>query len=363
MLCFWLGLLSGPAVAGNFSKQLAKLVQVAQLLATQTLQKPDMDRLMQAAARGMVAALDDPYSSYLSSESYAALSKEQSGEVIGIGVELAYREQHVQVMSVLEDTPAARAGLRSGTEILTIEGRSVERLSWPEINHLLLGEAGQSVELGFRLNAGAALQQKRLQREVLKLQAVSLIPLRAGVCHLKIQTFFNEQLHEQVAEALLAGADACEAGLILDLRNNPGGLVTEAVQVAGQLGVQGTVVQVLSNTGKLDLIETTDLPIYPETPMVVLVNSGTASAAEILAAALQESGRAILLGENTFGKARVQSLLSLSDGAGLSLTTNSYLTRLGKDIHAIGIAPDFYFSAETSAQQWSELALTYLLPS
>ncbi len=360
--CFCFGLFSGPALASNFSKHLSKLIQVVQVLVTQSLQQPDLDSLMQGAARGMVAALDDPYSSYLSADNYVALSKEQSGEVVGIGVELAYREQRLEVMSVLEDTPAERAGLQSGAEILSIEGQAVERLSWPEINQLLQGEAGQPIGLSFRLSPGSAPQQKQVPRELLKLQALSFSLLSDGICQLKIQTFFNERLHEQVAETLLANADSCESGLILDLRNNPGGLVAEAVQVAGQLGTQGTVVQVVSNTGKLDLIETTDLPIYPQTPIVVLVNSGTASAAEILAAALQESGRAIVLGENTFGKARVQSLLGLADGTGISLTTNSYLTRLGKNIHGVGIAPDFYFSPETPAEQWTELALDYLLP-
>lgn len=335
------------------SRKLASFFQAYQVIHSQALQKPNGQDLMNAAATGMVRALGDPYSQFLPSEHFASMEAEKNGEIVGIGMELAYRNQQVHVMTVLENTPAERAGLQSGELIEAIDNTPISDLSWLEINQRLHGKRNSSVTLKVR-NENGEERSVSLKREVLNLKAVELQHFDRNICQLKVYTFFNENLYDQAQSALL-NAGSCSA-LILDLQNNPGGLLDEALKLAGALGVQGTVVQIVSREGKVQELSSTEAPLIPPVPMVVLINEGTASAAEVLAASLRESGRALLVGEQSFGKARVQSLLPLADGAGLSLTTDKYLTRKGFDINGKGLRPDVgleLIPGERTALNWS----------
>jgi len=357
-LAFGLGALT-PAVSGsNLSQKLALWTQVLQLIQSQALNAPNEVELVRQGIRGMLASLNDPYSSYLDPESFAALNVEKGGQLVGLGLELAYREQAVYVMSVLENTPASRSALRPGDQILAIDGVSVAGLNWAEINRRLTGEAGQAVSLRY-LQAGQT-REERLTRQVLNLQAVRAQALPGQICYLKITTFLNENLHQQVSEQFQTLSD-CGQGLVLDLQNNPGGLLTEAVKVAGLLGVEGPVVYMVSRQGQIQALRSEEIPLLAATlPLVVLTNRGTASAAEILAAALQESGRAFVIGQTTFGKGLVQSLLPLEDGSGLSLTTARYLTRRRQDLQQNGIEPDFPVISIPGENQALEQAVRYL---
>lgn len=356
-LCFGLGLLARPAISENLSQQLAVLLQAQQVIASRALQAPPADRLMEAATEGLVTALQDPYSSYLNADNYAALQAEKSGEIVGLGLELAYRQQQVFVMSVLDNTPAAQSRLRPGDRLLKINGQDLSSLSWAEVNARLSGAAGDPVQLEY-LQQGQ-VRSERLIRQVLRLEPVRLQPLPAELCYLRITTFLNAELHQQVKSGLESLPD-CSQGLILDLQNNPGGLVQEAVEVGGLLGVQGVIVQVVDRRNGVMALSTQQTAVLPPVPMVVLINQGTASAAEILAAALQESGRALLMGQTSFGKGRVQSLLALEDGAGLSLTSAHYLTRRGEDIHQRGLTPDIPVISIPGENQALEQAVRYL---
>ncbi|HEY9841214.1 MAG TPA: S41 family peptidase [Candidatus Obscuribacterales bacterium] len=339
LLAFTLGLNLPGVRAANFSQGFAALLQSLQLIRTQALDSPDELALMRGATRGLVKALADPYSSYLEPDDFQALKAEESGQVVGVGLELAYRQQQVLVMSVLDQTPAEAAGLQPGDRILAIDGQSADQLSWPEILRQMQGLPGQSLNLS--VQSHGHLRKLTLVRQILNLQALSFRRLTADICQLRIRTFFNENLHQQVSERLAQSLGDCSGGLILDLRNNPGGLLTEALSLAGQLGIQGTVVQIVSREGRVQTEATQSEALLLDTlPLLVLINGGTASAAEVLAAALQESGRAQLMGETSFGKGLVQSLLPLSDGSGLSLTTHRYLTLKGKNLHQAGIVPD-----------------------
>lgn len=238
-ICFCLGVLIRPALSQSLSQELATLLQVRQLIATKALQTPEPEHLMQAATEGLLQALADPYSIYLSPPHYSALQAEKSGQIVGLGLEIAYRNQQVLVMSVLDDTPAAASRLRAGDQILKIDHQALSALSWAEINARLSGEIGQAVTLDY-LQQGQ-LRQERLIRQVLKLEPLRAQRLAADLCYLKITTFLSEDLHQKVKQTLETLAP-CTQGLILDLQNNPGGLLQEAIEVAGLLGVQGTVV-------------------------------------------------------------------------------------------------------------------------
>lgn len=338
-LCFGLG--RGLAHGQNLSQNLAAMLQTLGLIQDQALTRPDDLSLMRGAIRGMLKSLNDPYSSYLEPADYAALKAEESGEVVGVGVELDYRDRQVLIMSVLEQTPAARAGLRSGDRILAIDGVETATLSWPDILRRMQGGIGQPLQLRI-LPAGKSLPVNlSLIRQTLNLSAVGLESLPNDICRLNLRTFFNQNLHQEVEDRLAEGMENCVGGLILDLRNNPGGLISEAIAVAGQLGINGTVVQIVSREGRVEPQDTAVPAVLPESlPMVVLINKGTASAAEVLTAALRENGRAVVLGETSFGKGLVQSLLPLDDGSGLLLTTHRYLTGRGNNLQQVGIQPD-----------------------
>ncbi len=323
---------------GNSSQQLARFMAVLERVQAYSLVPVETSALLEGGSRGLVAALKDPYSLFLNGEEYQTLQNQQSGEAVGIGVELAYREQSAVVVSVLPETPAQRAGLRPGDRLLSVDGVLLENKSWAEINQRLQGEVGQTLVLSWRSFTG--VKEATLRRETLRLDAWKLHTKDNSICHLEVRTFFNESLSEELAKALETAQNDCYNGLVLDLRNNPGGLVGQAVEVAGLMGVEGTVFQLVSREGGVQDISPVPRIFTWTAPLVVLMNKGSASASELLAAALKESGRAVLIGETTFGKGLVQSLMALHNGTGLSLTTARYLTRQGNPVHQRGVQPD-----------------------
>lgn len=361
LLAFVAGL-CWPVAQASLSERFTLLLEVRELIESKALQSVSQQSLLEGATEGLLKALNDPYSAYLPPQKFSELTQEKSGQLVGLGFELAYRDQEVLIMSVLEQTPAAEADLRSGDKILAIDGKEIQELDWAGILERLQGNAGSSLSLKVLPIGSAKSRELRLTRRLLNLQAVSFQALPLDLCSLRIQTFFNENLAQDVLERLAEDAASCAGGLILDLRNNPGGLLQQAVALAGQLGVSGTVVQIVSRDGQTEQVQAEAESLLPDSlPMVVLINQGTASAAEVLAAALQESGRAIVMGEPSFGKGLVQSLLPLGDGSGLSLTTHRYLTRLGNNLHQVGIHPDLPQIVAGDSEQLLKQAQFYLL--
>lgn len=364
--CFGMGLYFPQAAMqsqANSSTELARLINVSAVLETHALTSATATDLWDGASRGLVEALSDPYSVFLNAEQYAALQSQKRGEAVGIGVELAYREGQAVVVSVLPNTPAQRNGLKAGDRLLAVDGVSLADLSWADINAQLQGQVGEGLVLRWQstLSAGSqtVIREARFVRENLRLEATRFTPYPEGRCVLQIHTFLNESLLEEVEGHLQDAAVDCEQGLVLDLRNNPGGLVGQAVDLAALFGVEGTVFQLQSREGQLTPIAATPGETVLAFPMVVLIDQGSASAAELLAAALKESGRAILMGETTFGKGLVQSLFPLFEARGLSLTTARYVTRLGNPVHEVGVAPDVVIQ-NTQPDLAVQIALDYL---
>ena len=300
--------------------------------------------LLQGAIRGMLNELD-PHSAFLDQEAYANLLEETSGAYGGIGIQIGIRDNTLTVIAPIEDTPAFRAGVQSGDRILAIDGDSTAGISLREAVRLLRGTKGTSVRLTI-MGRGATEEQEieiiRDRIEVASVKGASI--LGNGVGYVRV-TQFDSLSASKLLEALEELDQKGMRALIVDLRGNPGGLLQQAILAAGFFLETGkTVVSTRGREGaQRDGAFTAEGGIYTDIPMVVLVNGGSASASEIVAGALQDHGRAILIGEQTYGKASVQTVLRMASGDGdsaIRLTTAYYHTPHDRQIHDKGIVPD-----------------------
>ncbi len=296
-----------------------------------------------SAIEAMLIPLGDPYTRLLRPEDYKAMKASNLGsEINGVGLQLGARAEDGQIVVIapLEGSPAADAGVVSGTALLSVNGESPKILGLEATAARLRGEVGSQVIVQLQPPNGEA-KEVTLERRSVDLRPVRTRRLRNEshtLGYLRI-TQFSEGVPEQVNEALQELSEKGIEGLVLDLRNNSGGLVSSGLAVADVFLSNQPIVETKNRDGINDAIPAGFETIY-EGPMVTLVNGGTASASEILAGALQDNGRSQLLGSRTFGKGLIQSLTSLSDGSGLAVTVASYLTPSGRDIQNLGIEPD-----------------------
>ena len=295
-----------------------------------------------AAIESMLAQLGDPYTRLLRPEDYTALKNSTNGSLSGVGLQLGPDESSngVVVISALEGSPAGEAEITSGTQLLSVDGRAVVDLGLEGTVAALRGDVGSQVVLTLD-NGSGETTELTLERRSVDLRPVRTRRLRSGshtLGYLRI-TQFSEGVPEQVKEALTELQNKEIEGLVLDLRNNSGGLVSAGLAVADDFLSGGAIVETRNREGINDTIQASLQTVY-DGPMVTLVNGGTASASEILAGALQDNERATLLGGQTFGKGLIQTLTNLSDGSGLAVTVAGYVTPSGRDIQGEGIAPD-----------------------
>ena len=324
------------------------------------------------AIESMLAQLGDPYTRLLRPDDYTALKNSTSGNLSGVGLQLGPDEDGngVVVISALEGSPAGEAEITSGTRLLSVDGRPVMDLSLEGTVSALRGDVGSQVVLTFE-NSNGETNEMTLERRSVDLRPVRTRRLRSGshtLGYLRI-TQFSDGVPEQVKEALTELQNKDIEGLVLDLRNNSGGLVSAGLAVADDFLAGGAIVETRNREGINDTIQASLQTVY-DGPMVTLVNGGTASASEILAGALQDNDRATLLGGQTFGKGLIQTLTNLSDGSGLAVTVAGYVTPSGRDIQGEGIAPDRVLSDPeplnpggegdrwlSEAEQWMEALL------
>ena len=324
------------------------------------------------AIESMLAQLGDPYTRLLRPDDYTALKNSTSGNLSGVGLQLGPDEDGngVVVISALEGSPAGEAEITSGTRLLSVDGRAVMDLSLEGTVSALRGNVGSQVVLTFE-NSNGETNELTLERRSVDLRPVRTRRLRSGshtLGYLRI-TQFSDGVPEQVKEALTELQNKDIEGLVLDLRNNSGGLVSAGLAVADDFLAGGAIVETRNREGINDTIQASLQTVY-DGPMVTLVNGGTASASEILAGALQDNDRATLLGGQTFGKGLIQTLTNLSDGSGLAVTVAGYVTPSGRDIQGEGIAPDRVLSDPeplnpggegdrwlSEAEQWMEALL------
>lgn len=307
-------------------------------------------KLVDGAINGMLSSLD-PHSAYLTPDLYKELQVDTRGSFGGLGIEITQRSGVLTVVSPIEDTPAFRAGIKSGDQIIKIDNEFTKDMTLLQAVKLMRGPEGTKITLTIRRENAADWMDVTLKREVIQIKSVKYRVLDPHYGYLRI-TQFQERTEHDAKDALTALEKESGGlqGLVLDLRNNPGGLLSQAVKVADLFLDSGMVVY---TEGRLD---NQAQKFYahkggaPDFPMVVLVNGGSASASEIVAGALQDHKRALVLGMQTFGKGSVQTILPLADGdAAIRLTTARYFTPNGRSIQATGITPDIIM--EPAVQQ------------
>ena len=296
--------------------------------------------LLEEAVKGLLSRLD-PHSSYLDQEALKALQETTAGNYGGLGIEVDMQDGFIKVIAPMDDTPASRAGIASGDLIIQLDGMPVKSMNIDEAIEVMRGEPGSEITLSV-IKAGAATPTDIIiTREVIKVASVRHRHLEAGYAYLRIAQF-QETTGEEVRAALQAlEQEAALKGLVIDLRNNPGGLLLAAVSVSDIFIDEGLIVYTQGRTEDTNLrYHATRPELVQEVPIVVLVNGGSASAAEIVAGALQDHGRAVVMGTTSFGKGSVQTIVPLGDDQAIKLTTARYYTPRGRSIQAEGIVPD-----------------------
>ncbi len=326
----------GYYLVGNF-QEFQSLIQVISLIQTQALEPLDTGEIFVGAASGIVNMLKDPYSAYLSEKEYLELQQDLSGNYGGIGLLIGLdEEERLIVISPFKGTPAHRSGIRSGDRILKIDNRDTTGMKLETAANLMKGKPGTEVTLTIiRENEIENTLEFKLTREVIEIPSVQSFSLEGHpeIIYINLSMFSNNTAAD-LGEILDKEKGK---GIILDLRNNPGGTLDTAVEVADYFLSQGPIVFIKSRQGIEEFVadkKKVDLPL------VVLVNKGSASASEIVAGAVKDRKAGILVGETTFGKGLVQTVYEVGGGAAVKLTTAKYLTPLKKDIDKKGIKPD-----------------------
>lgn len=311
----------------------------------------DSKLLVYQAIRGMIGGLD-PHSSFLTPEEFKAIRATTNGAFGGVGVEVAWRDGELVIGAILAGTPAAASGLLVGDKIMAIDAVAVSGLAIDQVAALLRGKPGSTVALKVQRRSGPQPLVVELVRAQIHVASVYWLLIPDGIGYLRIERFQQRTDSDVVAavEALQRQKGGLLKGLVLDLRDNPGGLFDQAAKVADLFIERGLIVSTQGRSaGSAMKIMAHQQGTIVAAPMVVLINEGTASAAEIVAAALQAHERAQVVGRRSYGKGSVQTLIALADGSGLRLTTASYYTPKGVSIQAHGVVPDVHVARHEQA--------------
>jgi len=335
--------------AGPYRK-LDVFSHVLSLIENNYVEPVDETRLLYGAVDGMVRTLD-PHSSFMDPRSYAALKEETEGEYGGVGLELATRGEDVVVVAPIDDTPASRAGFQPGDRLIEIDGRALHGWRETEAVRALTGSPGTKVTVKAHRAGWAEPRSFTLVRDVIRIVSVEEKLFDRKLAYVKVKSF-QDRTDAYLRKALDSMRDQAGgqlSGIVLDLRHNPGGLLDQAVKVADRFLDGGVIVTTKGRGGKhVEVEKAHPKGTEPKYPMVVLVDGGTASASEIVAGALQDSGRAVVIGTRTFGKGSVQTVIELEDGSGLKLTVARYYTPSGRSIQERGIEPDLWVKASAA---------------
>ncbi len=325
----------------NYS-QLKVFTEVLQTVEANYVKVPDTKKLIYGAINGMISSLD-PHSGFMPPEAYKEMQIDTKGEFGGLGIEIGMKDNVLTVVSPIDDTPAFKAGIKAGDKIIKIDGELTSGMSIFDAVKKMRGPKGSPVTLSIFREGFSTARDFKIVRDVIKIKSVKwkMLDKQDGIGYVKL-TEFQEKSAQDMAAALKQLRAEGMKSLVLDLRNNPGGLLNSAVAIAGQFLPQGKlVVYIKGRTGpRTDYNTSGQYPSYDHMQMIVLVNEGSASASEIVSGALKDWKRAVILGTQTFGKGSVQTVIPLSDGSGLRLTTAMYYTPSGVSIQNIGITPD-----------------------
>ncbi len=313
---------------------------VLALLQQHYVDKIDTHKVIIGAINGMLFSLD-PHSSYMDPEDFQELQEETQGSFSGIGIEITIRDRVLSVVSPIEDTPAYRAGIQAGDQIVRINGELTKDMPLMNAVKELRGKKGSKVTITVYRRSWSEPKDITLVREEIPLHSVKTMMIEPGMAYIRITNFQSNTTRDFIKALHKDEQNQPITGLILDLRNNPGGLLDQAIKIADVFLTKGVIVSTRGRTPDQNMIFKAHKDgNHYKFPMIVLVNGGSASASEIVAGALKDHGRAIVVGTVTFGKGSVQTIIPMPNGAGLRLTTARYYTPNGSSIQATGIKPD-----------------------
>src|SRR5437660_2244386 len=304
--------------------------------------------LVYGAIRGMLATLD-PHSAFMPPEVYKEVQVETKGEFGGVGIQIGMKENRLTVIAPIDGTPAERAGVKPSDVILKVNNETTKDMTLMDAVQKMRGPKGTKVTLTIQREAVSEPLVFVLTREIIKIESVKSKMLEGNIGYIRL-TQFQDQTAKDMTGALKKLREQKMQSLILDLRNNPGGLLTAAIDVSEQfVWLNRLIVYIKTREGRKDdyVSRIKDQP--EDYPMIVLVNEGSASASEIVAGALQDWGRSVVVGVQTFGKGSVQTILPLGDGSGLRLTNAKYYTPKGRSLHGIGVSPDIIVKGKQTA--------------
>ena len=346
-VCFLLDLNSKNAL------DLGRFFAAMRFIEGNYVQEVERGKLIDGAISGMVNSLGDPHSIYLAPQLYSQLRAETSGAFGGIGVYMSFKNGGVQIMNVIPDGPGYRAGLQAGDEILAVNGQPVEEISPGEVAIKIRGEIGTNVELLIRREGEEDITYN-LTRENIKVQTVAgkMIDDRLG--YIKISNF-SENTGEEFKSRLTELENAGMKGFILDMRQNPGGVITSCIEIAQQIVPAGVITSVIQRNGEKEVFKS-ELPAA-KYPIIILLDKNSASAAELLSGALQDKKVALVVGEKSYGKGSVQTLIPMMHEDGIKLTIAKYYTPNGRSIDGEGILPDVEIKLPAPSQQMYNLEL------
>lgn len=339
-------------------EELKTFTDVLNLVRKNYVEPVQFKDLVEGAIKGMLLSLD-PHSSYLNQETYKELQVETKGEFGGLGIEITIKDGLLTVVSPIEDSPAYRAGVRSGDQIIKIGEEFTKDLTLVDAVKKMRGLKGSPITISVHREGNQGLIPLTVVRDIIKVKSVRYRMLDDGFGYIRLAQFQEKSSTEFLAalrELEKLSKDKKLHGIVIDIRNNPGGLLTEAIRVSDLFLKDGIVVytdgRLESQKQKYYAHDDGNEPTYP---IVVLVNGGSASASEIVSGALQDHGRALILGTQSFGKGSVQTILPMDGGAALRLTTALYYTKSGRSIQAQGISPDIVVSARRFPSDFEEV--------
>lgn len=331
------------AQGGNDYESIELFTDVLSIVKKSYVEEVDTKKLIYGAINGMISSLD-PHSSFMPPETYKEMKIETKGAFGGLGIEISMKEGLLTVISPIEDTPAYRAGIKAGDQILKIDDKFTKDMTIMDAVKRMRGTKGTKVTLTIMREGFDKPKEFPLLRDIIQVKSVKFKTLDDGYGYVRIAQF-QEKTDDDLDKALsaLTTENAGKLrGLVLDLRNDPGGLLDQAVRVAEHFVEEGKLIVYTEGREKDAKMRFVARKVskQPNYPIVVLINSGSASASEIVAGALQDHKRAVVMGTQSFGKGSVQTIIPLSDNSGLRLTTARYFTPSGRSIQAKGITPD-----------------------
>lgn len=339
----WSNSTSLLAYAEDRYMDLQLFAKVLNLTQQYYVEEVETKQLIYGGIKGMLATLD-PHSDFLPPDVYKEFESETSGEFGGLGIEITLQDGVLTVISPIEDTPAWKAGIKAGDRIVEINGESTKGISLAEAAQRMKGKRGTQVKLMIFREGFTTPQEFAITRGVVKIQSVKYTDMEDGYAYVRLTSFIENSARDferQVQNHIRKNRNVGLKGMILDLRRNPGGLLDQAVQMSDLLMEEGTIVSTIGrNRKEKEVLYAKQSGTLPNFPLVVMIDEFSASASEILAGALQDNGRAIVVGQRSFGKGSVQSVVKLGDGSGLKLTVARYYTPKGRSIQAEGIEPD-----------------------